>query len=92
MTSPSSLNESEEKALKEILELIVPYGLDLRISDVKGYLMHGFQREKFIEKLLQGARDDPLTSAKLRLIYAHMDIVYRVKKDVNLGEPGSKQV
>ena len=66
--SESLLNEREQAALKEILDLTVPYDLHVSWRDVKNYLRHGFQREKTIEDMVREAGKDKLMTMKLKLI------------------------
>ena len=68
--SESLLNEKEQAALKEILDLTVPYDLHVSFGAVKNYLKHGFQREKTIEDMVREAGKDELMTMKLKLILA----------------------
>ena len=77
----SSITSDEIASIREILDQLMPYDLDIKIKDVMGYLKGGFNREEYIERMVQGAKDDPLMSIKLKLIYAELDRLYRISEE-----------
>lgn len=57
--------------------MAVPPTLHIELKDVTNFLWNGWDRDAFIQKVLNGAKDDPLSAARLRLIYAKLDRLYQ---------------
>jgi len=71
------LSEGERTALREILDLIMPFRVDIGLREGLKYAIRGYQREDAIEKVMNGAEQDPdLTRIKLRLIYGVLQRSY----------------
>lgn len=75
--SLSSLSPEEESALKTILDLILPFSAPDLNTLASHYLRHGYDRDFLIKFFLEEVKKDPLSSIRLRLIYAELDRVYR---------------
>ena len=75
------LNDREKEALRSILGMVVPYTIDISMGDVRKYLFEGYNRDEVIERILNETSHDPLTTVKLRLIYAELDRCYRIEAE-----------
>lgn len=74
----SSLSSDEVESVRKIIDMVMPFDLDVRLRDVTSYLTKGFDRQKYIERMVQGAINEPLMQVKLKLIYAELDRLYRI--------------
>ena len=71
------LTDEEMGVLREILEFLVPRSVHISMSDAKDYLVHGYKKEKIIERMLESAEKEPLvTSLRLRTIYCWLKRCY----------------
>lgn len=72
VSSDGVLTDQEKAALREILELVMPYSLNIRPQDI----VKGYQRNEAIERILRAADRDILTPTKLRLVYGALQRCY----------------
>jgi hypothetical protein len=83
------LTPEEEKVLREICDLVVPHRIDIGFKDVVDGVFKGYQRDKVIEKIIEGARNSDLTSITLKLIYGALQRCYEVNENgaLDFGVP-----
>jgi len=67
------LNEQEEKALRDICDVLLPVRLNLSLDDV----FSGYDKQKAIERIIKEAKKQPsVSSLKMRTVYTILKRVY----------------
>jgi len=76
------LSESEAKVLQEILSILIPDNFALSMQSLIGFFMDRRPlKEKAIEAIMSGAKEDPTCSLKLKYIYIALANLYgEIKK------------
>lgn len=76
------LLEREKKALREILEFLVPDKISISWQDV----VKGYSKERTIERIMKGAEDSPLlTSLRMRTIYTMFKRCYELPPKIGVS-------
>ena len=87
------LNDKETEALRSILEMIIPYHINLDALNIP-YLnrvslsLNPEDRQGFIDYMVNEASHDGLVGVKMRLIYNKLNACYRRSPDVSPGKSG----
>jgi len=67
------LNEEEEKALRDICDVLLPNRLNLSLDDV----FSGYDKQKAIDRIIKEAKKQPsISSLKMRTVYTILKRVY----------------
>jgi len=67
------LNEEDEKALRDICDVLLPNRLNLSLDDV----FSGYDKQKAIDRIIKEAKKQPsISSLKMRTVYTILKRVY----------------